>query len=39
MKVELKPNSYLYPQPVLIIGSYDDNNVPDIKAPDPKTGN
>ena len=29
MKVELKPNSYLYPQPVLIIGSYDDNNIPD----------
>ncbi len=29
MKVELKPNSYLFPQPVLIIGSYDDNNVPD----------
>ena len=29
MRVKLNPKAYLYPQPVLIIGTYDENGVPD----------
>ncbi len=29
MRKDLKPKAYIYPLPVLIIGSYDENGVPD----------